>query len=331
MCNDRRTQTAPWFEQFGLDLHLSRLQDKCFSDDDTECPSEASVASAGGSPSNVALQVSKQRWADLSDSEAEFAKQSSNLKSIAKVRWADIDDSDAESRVLAKPRSMDRAHSISENEPNFIFGDESSSRQATFSESSFLPTSSASSSWLNRRDSGFTSNRSAPSWHGHHASNWCPVPGKAWNPNFTSVSAVRGKGKGDAKGPGKGKGRSNAKKFQCQFTIQIEEEPKFKVVRRLLGPAGANVKAIAAETDAKLRLRGRGSKFLEGPEYQESSDPLMLCLSVTGREEYENAKQSTLQLLEQIYEDYDAFLERRGEATVQLSVQFHDGAREGSR
>lgn len=143
-------------------------------------------------------------------------------------------------------------------------------------------------------------------------------------------SAVESSAK--VKGTGKGKGRNNVNKFQCQFSMQIEEEPKFRVCRRLLGPAGANVKAIAADTDAKLRLRGVGSKFLEGPKNQESPDPLMLCVSVSGRrEEYEHAKQSIIRLLEQIYEDYDTFLMRRGEATMQLEVQFHEGARAGSR
>merc|ERR1712070_554575 len=38
------------------------------------------------------------------------------------------------------------------------------------------------------------------------------------------------------------------RKWQCQFMIGIEEEPTFRVVRRLLGPGGKHVKAIADET-----------------------------------------------------------------------------------
>lgn len=137
--------------------------------------------------------------------------------------------------------------------------------------------------------------------------------------------------RGAGQGKGKGKGGSAAKKYQCQYLIQIQEEPRFRVVRRLLGVAGANVKAIAAEADAKLRLRGLGSKFLEGPEQQESAEPLMLCLSVSGREGYGAAQHSVKLLLERIYKEYDVFLARRGETVALLEVQMHHGARQGSR
>lgn len=102
------------------------------------------------------------------------------------------------------------------------------------------------------------------------------------------------------------KGADN-KKFQCQFIIGIEEEPKFRVVRKIVGPGGQNMKTIAEQTGAKMRLRGRGSKFLEGPEKKESSDPLMLCLSVTGRWAYETSAQQISQLLEKVYSEYRQF------------------------
>jgi hypothetical protein len=130
----------------------------------------------------------------------------------------------------------------------------------------------------------------------------------------------------------KGQGRnSHDAKSQCQFTIGIEEEPKFRVVRRLLGPAGAHVKAIAEQTGAKLRLRGRGSKFLEGPEQEESSDPLMLCLSVPNRNGYESAKKIMWEHLEKIYAEYDDFLVKHRQRPLNLHPQMHEGPREGSR
>merc|ERR1712136_305481 len=46
-------------------------------------------------------------------------------------------------------------------------------------------------------------------------------------------------------------------KYQCQFIVGIEEERKFKVMRKLLGPSGANMRAIVDRTGAKLRLRGK--------------------------------------------------------------------------
>lgn len=103
----------------------------------------------------------------------------------------------------------------------------------------------------------------------------------------------------------KGQSKNQDSKSQCQFNIQIEEEPRFRVVRRLIGPAGAHVKAIAEQTGAKLRLRGRGSKFLEGPEQEESTDPLMLCVSVPNRAAYATAKQIIWDHLERVYAEYD--------------------------
>jgi len=90
-------------------------------------------------------------------------------------------------------------------------------------------------------------------------------------------------------------------KFQCQFIIGIEEDSNFRVVRRVLGPAGAHKKRINLETGAKLRLRGRGSKFLEGPEKQESHDPLMLCVSASNREAYERTVDLVQEVLEGVY------------------------------
>lgn len=126
------------------------------------------------------------------------------------------------------------------------------------------------------------------------------------------------------------KGADN-KKFQCQFIIGIEEEPKFRVVRKIVGPGGQNMKSIAEQTGAKMRLRGRGSKFLEGPEQKESSDPLMLCLSVTGRWAYETSAQQITQLLEKVYSEYRQFCHKSGKAVPYLKIQRHEGYREGSR
>lgn len=103
------------------------------------------------------------------------------------------------------------------------------------------------------------------------------------------------------------------------------------MVRRLIGPAGAHVKAIAEQTGAKLRLRGRGSKFLEGPEQEESTDPLMLCVSVPNRAAYETAKQIIWDHLERVYAEYDDFLARNQQRPMYLRPQMHEGPREGSR
>jgi len=149
--------------------------------------------------------------------------------------------------------------------------------------------------------------------------------------------AGKGSGKGAGKiskagvSGGKGGGKGARNKLQCQFIIGIEEEPKFKVMRQIIGSGGANMKRIALSTDAKLRLRGRGSGFLEGPLNQESTDDLMLCLSSQDAVGYENAKRLVAELLRDIYKNYDKFCSKAGQNPPGLSIQIHEGYREGSR
>jgi len=115
-------------------------------------------------------------------------------------------------------------------------------------------------------------------------------------------------------------------KKQCQFLIGIEEEPKFRVVRQLLGPAGKHVKRIAEATGARLRLRGAGSKFLEGAEQVESTDPLMMCLSAPD-DGYAEAVRQVREQLEVVYEEYRQFCSRNKLPRPDLAVQLHEGAR----
>lgn len=127
--------------------------------------------------------------------------------------------------------------------------------------------------------------------------------------------------------------RGHDTKHQCQFFIGIEEEPKFRVVRRIIGTAGANVKYIAEQSgsETKLRLRGRGSKFFEGPDQQEAQEPLMLCVSVPNRAAYEVVTRLVREQLETVYDEYDAFRVANGLSAPKLRVRMHEGPRAGSR
>lgn len=122
------------------------------------------------------------------------------------------------------------------------------------------------------------------------------------------------------------------RKSQCQLTIGIEEERAFRVVRRLLGAKGAHVKAIAEESGARLRLRGRGSGFKEGPAYEESTDPLMLCISAADADGYLLALHLTRLLLEEVFEAYRTFCAESGRPAPcpDLRVDVHEGPRDGS-
>merc|ERR1712083_570932 len=93
---------------------------------------------------------------------------------------------------------------------------------------------------------------------------------------------------------------------------------------------GVHMKRINSETGAKLRLRGRGSKFLEGPEQQESQDPLMLCVSALDQDGYGRAIVLVQELLEGIYKDYHEFCSKSGFPTPKLEVDLHQGARDGA-
>jgi len=181
----------------------------------------------------------------------------------------------------------------------------------------------------------------------HTSTSRQPARGTQNNSEFTegthkgSAKFGRRAGKGSGKGAGKiskadvsagkGGGKGARNKMQCQFIIGIEEEPKFKVMRQIIGSGGANMKRIALSTDAKLRLRGRGSGFLEGPHNQESTDDLMLCLSSQDAVGYKHAKKLVTELLRDIYNNYDKFCSKAGQNPPGLSIQLHEGYREGSR
>jgi hypothetical protein len=74
------------------------------------------------------------------------------------------------------------------------------------------------------------------------------------------------------------------RKFTCRFDIPVENDKDFQVARRIIGQKGANMKKIVATSDAKLRLRGKGSGYLEGFYKTESPEPLHLCVSCTTKE-----------------------------------------------
>lgn len=57
----------------------------------------------------------------------------------------------------------------------------------------------------------------------------------------------------------------------------------------------------------KLRLRGKGSGFLEGPEQMESHDPLNLCVSSKDKVKYLHACRLVEKLLERVYTEFRFF------------------------
>ncbi|KAF4754021.1 hypothetical protein FOZ62_017923 [Perkinsus olseni] len=101
------------------------------------------------------------------------------------------------------------------------------------------------------------------------------------------------------------------RKYTCRFEIGIENDREFHVARRLIGQKGANMKRIVKLSDAKLRLRGQGSGFLEGTAKQESNEPLHMCVSCKDPEGYRIAVAEMRMLLEQVYGEYRLFCKER--------------------
>lgn len=62
----------------------------------------------------------------------------------------------------------------------------------------------------------------------------------------------------------------------------------------------------------KLRLRGKGSGYKEGPNKVESPDPLHLCLSSSDHYVYSQGCFLVEDLLLQLYGDYAVHSERKG-------------------
>ena len=77
----------------------------------------------------------------------------------------------------------------------------------------------------------------------------------------------------------------------------------------------------------KLRLRGKGSGFREGPRQEESREPLHLCISSRFYDKYLVACNMAQELLLNVYEEYKKFAEkhRRELKIVDLSAVFLNG------
>jgi len=120
-------------------------------------------------------------------------------------------------------------------------------------------------------------------------------------------------------------------KYTCRFEIQIENDKEFQVARRLIGAKGCNMKKILdtcskgctgpVQEVIKLRLRGKGSGFKEGPSQQESDEPLHLCISSPYPDKYATACEMAKELLQGVYEEYKAYCDKIGKPKALLHVK----------
>ncbi len=120
-------------------------------------------------------------------------------------------------------------------------------------------------------------------------------------------------------------------KYTCRFEIQIENDKEFQVARRLIGAKGCHMKKILdtcskgcsgpVQEVVKLRLRGKGSGFKEGPNQQESDEPLHLCISSPYQDKYLTACEMAKELITGIYEEYRIFCEKTGRPKSLLQIK----------
>lgn len=93
------------------------------------------------------------------------------------------------------------------------------------------------------------------------------------------------------------------------------------MARRLIGAKGCNMKRIIEvcckgssydnqQEVVKLRLRGKGSGFKEGPRQEESNEPLHLCISSRYFDKYSVACNHVQELILNVYEEYKRYCEK---------------------
>ena len=109
----------------------------------------------------------------------------------------------------------------------------------------------------------------------------------------------------------------NGGKCTCKYEILIANDKEFQIARRLIGSKGCNMKKIINECSSrddkdivKLRLRGQGSGYKEGPQNKESDEPLHLCISAKNPEKMKKACFLVDELLSRIKEEYKIFCEK---------------------
>ena len=120
----------------------------------------------------------------------------------------------------------------------------------------------------------------------------------------------------------------NFGKYTCKYEILIANDKDFQIARRLIGSKGCNMKNIvnackSSPDDSdkiKLRLRGRGSGYKEGPDNKESDEPLHLCISSKSTEEMKKACLLVDELLNKIHEEYKEYCQKKNVEPINTEI-----------
>merc|ERR1711920_207306 len=117
-------------------------------------------------------------------------------------------------------------------------------------------------------------------------------------------------------------------KFICVFQIGLDDDEEFCLVKRILGKAGNNMRRIAEECSAKVRLRGIGSGFLEGADGREANMPLQLNVSCSDFGSYQGAVDRVSTLLKDLYKHYRRYARSKGMEPPDVKVTLEEVRRD---
>jgi len=120
----------------------------------------------------------------------------------------------------------------------------------------------------------------------------------------------------------------DAQKFICVFQIGLEDDEEFCLVKRILGKAGNNMRRIAEECSAKVRLRGLGSGFVEGADGKEANMPLQLNVCCTDFDSYRGAAERVATLLREIYKHFRRYIRSKGMDPPDLKISLEEVRRD---
>ena len=109
------------------------------------------------------------------------------------------------------------------------------------------------------------------------------------------------------------KPRSRRARLWAHIYLRMQQDG-FDLVPRLIGRKGCNMRRIAEQTSAKVRIRGQGSGHLEIDGKYEAPTPLMIAVTTDHADPqmFKQAMQMTLKVLKAVEGCYHAFCTRNG-------------------
>eukprot|EP00929_Paragymnodinium_shiwhaense_P094897 TRINITY_DN55745_c0_g1_i1.p1 TRINITY_DN55745_c0_g1~~TRINITY_DN55745_c0_g1_i1.p1 ORF type:complete len:655 (-),score=147.89 TRINITY_DN55745_c0_g1_i1:72-2036(-) len=125
---------------------------------------------------------------------------------------------------------------------------------------------------------------------------------------------------GKQRGGGKTRTRPPARLW-CQILLH-KQHPGFDMIPILIGRGGCNMREIHSVTKAKVRIRGRGSGYLEVDGKREAPVPLMVVVTADNSDAggFRKAVDMTLTKLKHVQERYSSFCVQKGLQAAPVSL-----------